>query len=131
MTWLLQTPHGKSPKLLQNILDQCGPAQKGGGAFAFASAQGIKLIGAEPVFQAFLKAHEFTMIVGLDAITDTRAVDELAKLSKIYPNFKSKLFLHSIGGSLFHLTCSSGMAPFFGRVRSSEGRANEAQQVQR
>lgn len=102
MTWLLQTPHGKSPKLLQNILDQCGPAQKGGGAFAFASAQGVKLLGAEPIFQAFLNVYEFTMIVGLDAITDTRAVDELAKLSKIYPNFKPKLFLHSTGGSLFH-----------------------------
>ena len=32
---------------------------------------------------------------------------------------------------LSEMTCSPEMAPFFGRVRSSEGRANEAQQVQR
>jgi hypothetical protein len=102
MGWLLQTPDSKSPKLLQNILDQCGPAQKGGGAFAFASAQGIKMLAAEPVFSEFLKAYEFTMIVGLDAITDTRAVEELRKLNKSHPNFKPKLFLHSTGGSLFH-----------------------------
>jgi hypothetical protein len=29
------------------------------------------------------------------------------------------------------VTCSPEMAPFFGRVRSSKGRTNEAQQVQR
>jgi len=102
MSWILQTPHGKSPKLLQNILDHCGSALRGGGAFAFASAQGIKMLAAEPVFSKFLKAYEFTMIIGLDAITDTRAVDELRKLNKSHPNFKPKLFLHFTGGSLFH-----------------------------
>ncbi|MDH7798417.1 MULTISPECIES: phospholipase D family protein [unclassified Beijerinckia] len=102
MSWFLQTPDSASPKLLKNIMDQCGPAERGGAAFAFASAQGVKLLGAEPMFSKFLKASEFTIIVGLDAITDTRAVDELRKLSKSHPNFKPKLFLHSMGGSLFH-----------------------------
>ncbi len=102
MTWHLQTPDSGSPKLLANILAECGAAQKGGAAFAFASAQGVKLLAAEPVFSKFLKASEFTIIVGLDAITDTRAVDELRKLSKSHPNFKPKLFLHSAGGSIFH-----------------------------
>jgi hypothetical protein len=87
---------------LKNILDQCGPAQIGGAAFAFASAQGVKMLASEPVFSKFLKAAEFTMVVGLDAITDTKAIDELRKLSKGYPNFKPKLFLHSTAGSLFH-----------------------------
>ena len=102
MPWYLQTPDAASPKLLQNIVDQCGPAEKGGAAFAFASAQGVKLLGAEAVFSKFLKASEFTIIVGLDGITDTRAVDELRKLNKSHPNFKPKLFLHSTGGSIFH-----------------------------
>lgn len=102
MGWFLQTPDSASPKLLKNIVDHCGPASKGGGAFAFASAQGIKLLAAEPIFTKFLNAYEFTMIVGLDAITNLRALDELRKLSKKHPNFKPKLFLHSTGGSLFH-----------------------------
>lgn len=102
MGWFLQTPDGRSPKLLQKITDLCGTAEKGGGAFAFASSQGIKMLAAEPVFSKFLKACEFTMIVGLDAITDTRAVDELRKLSKSHPNLKPKLFVHSTGGALFH-----------------------------
>lgn len=102
MGWFLQTPDSASPKLLANILAECGSAEKGGAAFAFASAQGVKLLAAEPVFSKFLKASEFTIVVGLDAITDTRAVDELRKLNKSHPNFKPKLFLHSTGGSLFH-----------------------------
>ncbi|MGX1104504.1 phospholipase D family protein [Bradyrhizobium elkanii] len=102
MSWHLQTPDGGSPNLLANIIAECGAAQKGGAAFAFASAQGVKLLSAEPIFSKFLKAGEFTVIVGLDAITDTRALDELRKLSKSHPNFKPKLFLHSTAGSIFH-----------------------------
>src|ERR1700722_18021354 len=102
MAWNLQTPDSASPKLLANILSECGPASKGGAAFAFASAQGVKLLAAEPVFGKFLKAAEFTIIVGREAIADTRAVDELRKLNKSPPNFKPKLFLPSTGGSIFH-----------------------------
>ena len=102
MAWFLQTPDGASPKLLANILAECGPAVKGGAAFAFASADGVKMLAAEGAFGNFLKASEFVTIVGLDAITDTRALEELRKLKKSHPNFKPKLFLHNIAGSLFH-----------------------------
>ena len=62
----------------------------------------MKLLSAEPVFLKFLNASKFTVIVGLDAITDTRAIDELRKLSKSHPNFKPKVFLHEVAGSIFH-----------------------------
>ena len=102
MAWFLQTPDGASPKLLKHILAEVGPAKKAGAAFAFASAQGVKLLAAEPAFGKFLKASEFSVIIGLDAITDTRAIEEMKKLNKSHPNFKPKLFLHSTAGSLFH-----------------------------
>src|SRR5687768_8472695 len=102
MAWFLQTPDVASPKLLSKILLQCGPHVRGGAAFAFASAEGVKLLAAEPAFCAFLPGSSFSVIVGLDAITDTRAVQELRKLSQSYPNFKPKLFLHTIPRSLFH-----------------------------
>jgi hypothetical protein len=102
MGWFLQMPDRASPKLLAKILADCGPAQEGGAAFAFASAQGVKLLAAEPAFSDFLKSSKFTIVIGLDAITDTRAVDELRKLSKSHPNFRPKLFLHEIAGSIFH-----------------------------
>ncbi|MHB1220034.1 MAG: phospholipase D family protein [Alphaproteobacteria bacterium] len=102
MAWFLQTPVSTSPKLLTNILAKCGPAVKGGAAFAFASANGVKLLAAEGAFDTFLKASKFVAVIGLDAITDTNALEELRKLQMKRPNFKPKLFLHSTVGSLFH-----------------------------
>lgn len=102
MAWFLQTPGGTGPKLLANIASECGSASKGAAAFAFASALGVKLLTAEPEFQKFLKASEFVVVIGLDAITDTKAVEELRKVQKKYPNFRPKLFLHGTAGSCFH-----------------------------
>jgi PLD-like domain len=75
---------------------------KGGAAFAFASAMGVKLLAAEPVFQKFLNASELVAVVGLDAITDLNAIKALKKLGEKHPNFKPKLFLHHTAGSCFH-----------------------------
>jgi HKD family nuclease len=102
MTWILQTPDAESPTLFATILAECKSAVRGGAAFAFASERGVKLLASEPAFNKFLKTSEFSVVVGLDAITDTRAVDELRKLRSSLPNFKPKLFLHKKGGSLFH-----------------------------
>ena len=102
MAWFLQTPDAASPKLLANIVDKCGPAIKGAAAFAFASANGVKLLLAEPAFQHLLEKGEFLVIVGLDAITDTRAVEELRKARTKYANFKAKLFSHDKVGTIFH-----------------------------
>ena len=102
MAWFLQTPDEASPKLLAKIIDECGAASKGGAAFAFASAMGVKLLTTEPVFQKFLKSSEFVAVIGLDAITDTNAVEQLRKIQKKFPNFKVKLFLHDTAGSCFH-----------------------------
>jgi hypothetical protein len=102
MAWFLQTPSGASPSLIKQIVRECGSATKGAAAFAFASALGVKLLTAEPEFKKFLKASVFLAVIGLDAITDTKAVEELQKVQKKYPNFKPKLFLHSRVGSCFH-----------------------------
>jgi hypothetical protein len=102
MAWLLQTPEGRSPTLLENIIGECGAAIRGGAAFAFTSAVGVKLLIAEDPFQKFLKVSEFTVVVGLDAITDTKTVEALKRVKERYPNFKPKLFLHDTAGSCFH-----------------------------
>ena len=102
MAWFLQTPDDASPKLLMNIVSECGAASKGAAAFAFASAMGVKQLIAELEFQKFLKASEFVAAIGLDGITDTKAVEELRKVRERYPNFKPRLFLHDTAGSCFH-----------------------------
>jgi hypothetical protein len=102
MDWLLQTPGADAPKVLGIIAGHSETATAGGAAFAFASAQGIRLLTAEPLFKAFLERADFTLVVGLDTITDTQAVEALAKVSEAYPKFRARLFLHSLGGALFH-----------------------------
>jgi HKD family nuclease len=102
MTWYLQTPNGHGETLLANILAACGPAKKGGAAFAFATAQGVRLLAAEEKFKSFLNAAKFTIVIGLDAITDSKTIDELRKLRKSHPNLTIKFFLHKKAGSLFH-----------------------------
>jgi len=60
------------------------------------------MLTSDKNFQKFLKMSEFVMVVGLDAITDTNALDALRTLRDKYPNFKPKLFLHHMSGSCFH-----------------------------
>ena len=102
MSWYLQTPDNGSPNLLATIIGECGAASQGAGAFAFASAMGVKLLTAEPDFQKFLTHSEFVAVIGLDAITDTGALEELRRVCTKYPNFKAKVFLHDRSGSCFH-----------------------------
>ena len=80
MAWFLQTPDRGSPKLLANIVSECGRAVRGGAAFAFASSAGVKMLTAEEPFQKFLKAASFMIVIGLDAITDTNAIEALKKV---------------------------------------------------
>jgi HKD family nuclease len=102
MSWYLQTPDSSSPKLLKNIVEECEAATKGAGSFAFASAMGVKLLAAEVAFQKLLVSFEFFVVVGLDAITDTKALVEIRNVHSKYPFFMFKLFLHGITGSCFH-----------------------------
>ncbi len=102
MSWLLQTPEATSPKLITSIAQECQSASKGGAAFAFATATGVNLLLAEPVFREFLEASSFTAIIGLDAITDVNAIDALQNAQEAFPNFFPRLFLHATPGTLFH-----------------------------
>lgn len=102
MNWFLQSPGKSETQLLAHITGNGGKAERAGAAFAFASSQGIKLLASEPTFIELLETAQFKMIVGLDAITDIKAVDELRKLTENYKNFSANLFLHSSAGSIFH-----------------------------
>ncbi len=80
----------------------CKGASSGGAAFAFATANGVKLLAAEQAFQDFLKSAKFLTIIGLDAITDENALNALRKVRDDFPNFTPKLFLHDSLPPLFH-----------------------------
>lgn len=75
----------------------------GAGIFAFATSGGISLVFEDEVLSNFLMDNRFTLIVGIDDITNTNALNTLRELRERYhPNLEVKVFCHSDSGSLFH-----------------------------
>lgn len=65
MPLYLQDPNDpKSAYLLEALLEACDGAISGGGAFAFASTQGVNLVLADKAFRKFSKNGNFELIVG-------------------------------------------------------------------
>ncbi|MFP3412960.1 phospholipase D family protein [Bacillus sp. SIMBA_074] len=75
----------------------------GVGAFAFATSGGASLVFEDQVLSNFLSNNRFTLIVGVDDITNTNTLDKLRELRNLYqPNLEVKVFFHNDSGSLFH-----------------------------
>jgi len=91
-----------STYLLEEILQACESATSGIGAFAFASAPGVKLLLRDPDFLRFLSTSPFELIVGLEAITDTKALDAIADCAAQHPNLTPRVFLDNTSGTFFH-----------------------------
>ncbi|MGG0175795.1 phospholipase D family protein [Gottfriedia acidiceleris] len=81
----------------QNII------QYGAGVFAFVTSGGASLVFEDQVLTNFLRNNRFTLIVGIDDITNTNALNKLRELRDQYePNLEIKVFCHNDSGSLFH-----------------------------
>ncbi|MEK3933023.1 phospholipase D family protein [Bacillus sp. FSL R7-0642] len=75
----------------------------GVGVFAFATSGGASLVFEDQVLSNFLSNNRFTLIVGVDDITNTNTLDKLQELRNLYqPNLEVKVFFHNDSGSLFH-----------------------------
>ena len=88
--------------LIEALLEACSSAKGGGGGFAFASKGGTSLLLEDPTFAIFLKAGEFDLVVGIDAITNTKVLVHLAEVQGTFPKLKVRAFIHKKPGSLFH-----------------------------
>lgn len=84
------------------LIEAAVGATGGFAAFAFATSTGFDTCFAEPVLRKILADGKFTLVVGLDAITDTRAVAALQTAQTELPAAKISLFYNSKGGTLFH-----------------------------
>ena len=104
MTLRIQDPLFEESYLLhETLLNEASRSKSGAGAFAFASKDGIDLLFGDAAFSDFLSSGSFTLIVGLDSITNTAAINELRKLESVYrPNLVVKAFINSLPGSTFH-----------------------------
>lgn len=72
------------------------------GIFAFATGRAVKnLFVEDPAVERFARSSRVELIVGLDAVTDVSALEELSRLDGAYENFQARVFMNPSAG-LFH-----------------------------
>lgn len=64
------------------ILSSIPTAVSGGGAFAFASKEGLSAIFDSDEFRTYYRKYRFDLIIGVDAVTDIGALEKALELSR-------------------------------------------------
>jgi hypothetical protein len=103
MSLYIQDPDDSdSVYFVEALLEASQGAQCGGGAFAFATAAGAKLLLEDEAFRRFSLAHAFQLIVGVDAVTNTDALKAITAAASSPSRIKVQVFLHEHKDALFH-----------------------------
>ena len=102
MPLVIQDPSAPSPNFLLNELERhFKDAEVIYCAFAFVTASGVNLLFDQPGVKDNLNKAKINLVIGMDAITDTRAIDKLSNLSSAFNNFNVQVFLPKATG-IFH-----------------------------
>jgi len=100
---VIQDPtDAQSTYLLESLLDSIRSAEKIAGAFAFASSAGVRLFTEDVAFQQTARRHPVDLVVGIDAVTNEKALDSLTAISQDFPNVRVRAFLNPRRGALYH-----------------------------
>ncbi|MBC3942008.1 phospholipase D family protein [Sphingomonas albertensis] len=100
--WLIQRPDSGANPLIVSLTEAADGAVEAFGAFAFASASGIQLLTSSANMKALLAGGPVELVIGIDAITDTSAIDAFKAAGMLYPNLAVAVFVHKKAGSIFH-----------------------------
>lgn len=110
-----------SEYLVDVLLDICESAICGAGAFAFLSSGGVKLLLRDDRFKKFAHSGSFDLIVGVDAITDTRAIAQLDAARVEIPSLSASIHIPSHQRSIFHPKLTWFQTPTGGVVVTGSG----------
>lgn len=103
MSLHIQDPNNPlSDYMLESLLEAADGADKGGGAFAFASAEGVRLFVEDETFKQLTSAASFDLVVGVDAVTNLKALKALDTARTSSPGLSVKAFLSDKRRTLFH-----------------------------
>ena len=104
MALYIQDPtYDNSSYLHEALISSCVDGIEGGGAYAFASKDGIELLIEDDNFKQFLKTGVFTLVVGMDDITNVYSIETLKRLQEKYTDHLIiKAYIHNSRGSTFH-----------------------------
>lgn len=102
MSLILQDPNASTPNLLLDELEKhFKDADAIYCAFAFVTARGVNLLFDQDDVKANLEKAKIHLIVGMDAITDAKAIEKLSELCTKFKHFSVQVFLPKTGG-IFH-----------------------------
>lgn len=101
--FVIQDPtNEQSTYLLESLIDAFRGAESIVGAFAFVSSSGVRLLTDTEEFQEVAHNHTVELVVGIDAVTNERALDSLTGVAARFPNFRVRAFLNPQPGTIFH-----------------------------
>ncbi len=92
----------QAPFLHEKILELCQGATHGAGAFGFVTREGVDLLLRDEVFRRFAKRGTFSLVVGIDGVTDLRALASLQEASGGLPGLTTRVFYHDLPQPVFH-----------------------------
>lgn len=92
---------GEGQSLLDVLVNAASGASRGGGIFAFASRTGIEMLLEDEELRPMLDSGGFELIVGVDSVTDVRALERLSDLARRRSALDARVLVHGKGG-LFH-----------------------------
>lgn len=103
MDFYIQDPMYKDGYSLHEALLRASEgATQGGGAYAFVTAGGAKLLLEDDTFIKLITNGRYRLIVGIDEITSEKALEKIDELSKKFSGLEASAFHHNTKGSLFH-----------------------------
>jgi len=88
--------------LHEALIQSCSTSIQGKGAYAFATKSGIEILLKDSVFESLLDRGQYSLIVGIDEITNLASLESLGEIKAAKPNLTVKAFDHNNRGSLFH-----------------------------
>ena len=102
MLFIQDFSFSRSYSLHEALIKSCADSIKGYGAYAFASSSGAEILLKDKEFEALLERGSYSMVVGLDEITNPACLETLSQIKEQRPNLEVRAFCYSNGGSLFH-----------------------------
>ncbi len=99
----IQDPYfSQSYTLHEALIKSCASSIVGCGAYAFASKSGVDILFKDKEFDALLERGKYSIIVGIDSITNLACLEALNKIKEVRPNLDIKAFFHTNPNTLFH-----------------------------
>lgn len=103
MAIYIQDPiFSKSYSLHEALISASQGASYAAGSYAFVSRDGVDLLMGDPSFVELVSTSAFSLIVGMDSITNESAIQRLLDYQKKYDKLNLKAFIHDNAGSLYH-----------------------------